>query len=339
MSTDNAQLWKGTALRILTVLFVLFIVVGTLGAYNMWMPGESYHGALPALSDVQGELKERLRGHVEMLAGEIGPRYAGRPQAMERAADYIADQFDGLGYKADRQEFQAVGQTFQNIEAELEGGARASEIVVVGAHYDTAGATPGADDNASGVAGMLELARLMADARPERTVRFVAFANEEAPYFHTDSMGSRVYARRARQAGEDIVAMFSLEMLGYYSEEPGSQEYPAFLGMFYPDRGDFIAFVSNVESRAVVTRSIEVFRQKAAFPSEGLSAPTMVPGVSLSDQWAFWQEDYPAMMVTDTAFFRNPHYHQLSDTPETLDFARFARVVDGLRSVFEHWAG
>lgn len=322
--------WKQPVRLLIFALCVVLVIASALVVYVMWMPGKSYEGPLPDLSEDQQRLAERLRGHVEVLAGEIGPRYYGRPESYEEAGDYIVEQFEEAGYEVNIRRFEHQGQTFRNIEVEVAGAGRADEIVVVGAHYDTAGRTPGADDNASGVAGTLEIARRMAEATPARTVRFVAFANEEAPFFHTDGMGSRVYARRAKERGEQIVAMLSLEMLGYYCDEPGCQEYPLFLDKFYPERGDFIAFVSDLGSRDALTESLAAFREHAQFPSEGLTAPALVPGVSLSDHWAFWQEGYPAVMVTDTAFYRNPHYHQKSDTPATLDYERFARVVDGL---------
>ncbi len=333
MGTRTSKLRLGAAL----IALILTLIVSALAAAIMWMPGTSYDGPLPALTATQRDLAQNLHTHVDRLAGEIGPRYAGRPQSYEDAARYIRQALEEMGYEPEVQTYEHGGQTFANIEVEIRGRTTPEEIVVVGAHYDTAGHTPGADDNASGVAGVLELARLMADAEPARTVRFVLFANEEAPYFHTKAMGSRVYAKRARKRGEPIVVMFSLEMLGFYSTEPASQEYPPFLSLFYPDRGDFIAFVTCLRYRQALADSIGAFREQAKFPSEGISAPPIVAGVDLSDHWAFWQEDYPAIMVTDTAFFRNPNYHMKTDTPDTLDYERFARVVDGLQSVVATW--
>jgi Zn-dependent M28 family amino/carboxypeptidase len=334
----RASTWRRIGLGVAVVGVILALIVSALTIAIMWMPGTSYDGPLPKLTTSQQQLSTHLRTHVTALAGDIGPRYAGRPEGYARAADYLREQLTAMGYEPRVQTYEHRGQTFENIEVELAGHTAPDEIVVVGAHYDTAGRTPGADDNASGVAGVLELARLMADSRPKRTVRFVLFANEEAPYFHTEAMGSWVYARRAREGGEEIVVMLSLEMLGYYSTEPDSQEYPPMLSMFYPDRGDFIAFVSCLPYREAVADSIGAFREHAQFPSEGLAAPAFVPGVSLSDHWAFWQEDYPAVMVTDTAFYRNPHYHMDTDTPDTLDYTRFALVVDGLQAVVARWA-
>jgi Zn-dependent M28 family amino/carboxypeptidase len=203
---------------------------------------------------------------------------------------------------------------------------------VVGAHYDTVPGSPGADDNASGVAVLIELARLRLPAR------FVAFANEEMPYFESGEMGSHAYAARARAAGEKISAMLSLEMLGCYRDEPGSQHYPPPLGWFYPDRGDFIGFVGDLGTRALVRRAIGAFRRHARFPAQGVAAPSVIPGVTWSDHGSFRRQGYPAIMVTDTAFNRYPHYHLPSDTPEKLDYLRMARVTLGLAAVIEELA-
>ena len=224
-----------------------------------------------------------------------------------------------------------------NLAAEISGTSRADEIIVIGGHYDSVLVEslpcPGANDNASGAAATLALARAFAELTPQRTVRFVLFVNEEPPFFQNPFMGSWIYAKRCRERDENIVAMFSLETIGYYSDERGSQKYPFPLGLLYPSTGNFIAFVGNVGSRKLVRESIGSFRRHAEFPSEGGALPGSMPGVGWSDHWAFWQEGYPALMVTDTAPFRYPHYHQASDTPDKLDYDRMSRVVDGLERV------
>ena len=158
--------------------------------------------------------------------------------------------------------------------------------------------------------------------------------NEEPPFFKTDEMGSRVYARRSKERGENIVAMFSLETIGYYSDRPRSQRYPFPLNLFYPKRGDFIAFVANLASRALLHETISAFRASARFPSEGVAAPAFVPGIDWSDQWSFWRHGIPALMITDTAPYRYPHYHLRSDTPDKVDYERLAVVVAGLERMF-----
>jgi Zn-dependent M28 family amino/carboxypeptidase len=230
------------------------------------------------------------------------------------------------------------GSPTPNFEVEVRGSSLPSEIIVVGAHYDAFQGTPGADDNASGVAAALALARAGAGKARARTVRFVFFVNEEPPTFQTAQMGSWVYAKACRARGDNIVAMLSLETIGYYSTAGRSQQYPRPMGLLYPSTGDFVAFVGNVSSRSLVRRCVGLFRERAQFPSEGAALPEGIPGVGWSDHWAFWQEGYPAIMVTDTAPFRNPGYHNAADRPETLDYDRMSRVVEGLERVIEELA-
>jgi hypothetical protein len=292
---------------------------------------------LPVLTDEQRALAGELRRDVEALCAQ-GSRNHWRPDAMRAAAAHVHDAFVAAGYAVDRQPY-AIDIGGENFAVEIRGVTRPEEIVVIGAHYDSVEGSPGADDNASGVAAMLALARRFSAARPARTIRFVAFANEEPPHFQTKEMGSWAYAKRSAERKEKVVAMLSLEMLGYYDPRPGSQTYPAVLAPFYPDRGDFVAFAGNVRSRALVRRSAGAFRAASPFPVESAAVPELIPQIGWSDQWSFWQFDWPAIMVSDTALFRNPHYHMPSDTPETLDYERMARVVEGLVGVIEVLSG
>lgn len=281
------------------------------------------------------QLRERLRGHVERLAGEIGERRLERHPALQAAADYLEERLVAMGHTPRRLPYLVDGLRCDNLEVELRGTRWPEEIVIVGAHYDSAAGSPGADDNASGVAALLELARLWAGRAPERTLRFVAFVNEEPPRFMTPEMGSRRYVEGVVARRERVTAMLALESLGYYSDAPGSQHYPFPLGWFYPERGDFIGFVANLSSRELLHRSITAFRREATIPAEGLAAPFWVAGVGWSDHLPFWLADYPALMVTDTVPFRSPHYHQPSDTPESLDYDRLTWVTIGLAPVIE----
>lgn len=283
------------------------------------MPGTSYAGPPPPLTGEGRALSLRLRLHVAALAADE------RNADLETPARYIEQAFSSQGLSFSTQEFVSGGRTVRNIEA-------GSGPVVVGAHYDTVPGSPGADDNASGVAVLIELAAM------RLPVRLVAFANEEAPYFYGPEMGSWAWAKRARERGDGIRAMFSLEMLGYYRDTPGSQKYPAPLGFFYPDRADFIAFVGDLGARSLVRQSIKVFREKAMFPSQGVAAPGFIPGVTWSDHWSFRRHGYPAIMITDTAFYRYPHYHAPSDTPDKLDYERMARVTLGLAEMLKELA-
>ena len=297
------------------------------------MPGSSWSGPLPPLTDRQQLIHDNLERHVSALAGGIGERNVWRPGSMAAAAGYIRTAFEEAGYEVNIQSFPSRGLSVNNLEAVLPGHGAANEIIVVGAHYDSVAGSPGADDNASGVAALLELARLLAGTALPRSVRFVAFANEEAPFFYGDEMGSNRYAARAQAQGERIEAMLSLETLGYYTDQPGSQQYPFPFSLFYPDTGNFIGFVGNLSSRALVRRAIGAFRATTSFPSEGVAAPSGMEGVHWSDHWSFWQAGYPAIMVTDTALFRYPHYHAATDTPEQLDYNGLARVTGGLAEV------
>ena len=331
----NRRRWRHRMLWILCGLLVLVGVV-VIGAW--WtiirMPGRSHRGSLPPADGQVRLLAAELRQHIVYLAQEIGERNVlRRPRELARAADYIEAELKKLGYEAKRQEYEVSRVVCCNLEAEIPGTTRHEEIVVVGAHYDSVVGSPGANDNGSGVAALLALARRFSGGKTGRTLRFVAFVNEEPPFFQTDLMGSWVYARRCRQRDEKVTAMLSLETIGYYSDDPGSQKYPQPFGLLYPSTGNFIGFVGNLRSRGLVRQSVGAFRQGEQFPSEGAALPAAIPGVGFSDHWSFWQEGYPAAMVTDTAMFRYPQYHQLGDTVDKIDFERMARVVRGLEKV------
>ncbi|HEY7535527.1 MAG TPA: M28 family peptidase [Thermodesulfobacteriota bacterium] len=297
------------------------------------MPGHSFSGSLSLLSVEELEIQNRLKGYVEMLAEEIGERNLWRYENLEAAAGYIEKTFRELNYRITVQDFKVEGKIAKNIEVEISGKSVPNEIIIVGAHYDSALGSPGANDNATGVSAILEFARILKGHNLSRTVRLVAFANEESPFFQTDKMGSLVYVERAYKLAENIVAMFSIETIGYYSQTKGSQRYPFPFSFFYPDTGDFIGFVGNTHSRNLVHQSIASFRKHAGFPSQGTAAPGWLKGVGWSDQWSFWLKSYPGVMITDTALFRYPYYHMKEDTPDKIDYARMTRVVYGLSKV------
>lgn len=279
---------------------------------------------------------DRLTAHVQMLAGEIGERNTFRPQALRRAAAYIEQTWRNQGYAVTRQEYALGRDTWANLEIARRGREHPDDIILIGAHYDSVIGSPGANDNATGVAALLELSRLSAARDLGKTVRFVAFVNEEPPHFQTALMGSRVYAKGARARGDRIRAMLSLETLGYYSEAPGSQLFPfpsALYRLFYPDRGNFILFVSNFGSRPLLRQAVDSFRAQSDFPVEAIATLEWVPGVDWSDHGSFWEQGYRALMVTDTALYRYPHYHAETDTPEKVNYGALARVVDGLASM------
>jgi hypothetical protein len=339
---------RGAWLRLAIVAGVLASVA--LGAWLVMlrMPGTSWLGPLPPLSPEERALRDELRHDVEALASRIGERHLLKPESLARAAAYLEGELTAAGYAVRRQTYETPREAFQrtagadhvfhNLEAERPGGAQAGEIVVVGAHYDTVPGAPGANDNASGTAAILALARRFRDRAPSRTVRFVLFTNEEL-YFQQPWMGSLVYARALRQRGDRVVTMLSLETIGYYTDAPGSQRYPTPLNLLYPSTGSFIGFVGNFASRGQVRAAIAAFRRHAHVPSEGAAIPPILPGVSWSDHWAFWRAGYPGVMVTDTAPYRYPYYHTAHDTPDKLDYDRMAQVVAGLELMLAELAG
>jgi Zn-dependent M28 family amino/carboxypeptidase len=270
-----------------------------------------------------------------MLAGTIGERNLWSYGALEQAAQYVSTRLTTAGYTPRRQTFELAKLPLSNIEAVLDGTTPGAEIVVVGAHYDTVAGCPGANDNATGVAAVLELAQRFSGRPQPRTIHFVAFVNEEPPFFQTEHMGSAVYANALRSRDERVAGMLSLETMGYYSEERGSQRYPEPMTALYPDVGKFIGFVANIASARLLWRARRAFKRRTSFPLQSAAVPAAISGVGWSDHWAFWQAGYPAMMVTDTAPYRYPWYHTAGDTPEKVDYERLAHVVDGLEAVIE----
>lgn len=302
----------------LFVLLGVALAAAVVVAYMVAMPGRSYGGPLEFTAE-EHALAERLRTHVEALAADQ------RNVDLERPLRYILSKMGNTRIH----EFMSGGRMVKNVET-------GSGAVVVGAHYDTVPGSPGADDNASGVAALIELSRMALPAR------FVAFANEEMPYFYSGEMGSQAWAQAARQrvdrGADDVRAMLSLEMLGCYSEAPGSQHYPPGIGLLYPDRANFIAFVGDLGARSLIRRAVGSFRKNAKFPSEGLAGPRQLEGLTRSDHWPFRLAGFQAIMVTDTAYNRYPHYHLATDTPEKLDYLRMARVTLGIAAVIKDLA-
>lgn len=330
-------------LRLVCAVLAFSLLAGFVWVWRMTaMPLKSYKGVLPPLSDQESQLAARLSTDVKYLSETIGERSLSRSASLQTSTDYLRETLSEAGYAVTDHTYSVEDHAVSNIEVILlgsdNGSGSGSGSVIVGAHYDSVAGTVGADDNATGVAALLELARMLHGNKLRRTVRFVFFGNEEPPYFRTDSMGSLVYARQLRRDHVPVSAMLSLEMLGYFSDAVGSQKYPPGLGLFYPGPGNFIGFVGNQESRDLVRRSIRRFRESCPFPSEGVAAPGDWPGIGWSDHWSFWQQDYPAIMITDTAMFRNPYYHTPLDTANRVDFARMSRVVEGIRTVAESLA-
>lgn len=268
-----------------------------------------------------------LEAHVRYLSQECHPRHYLARENQQKAAAYITARLREAGGRIEVQEFSTSSGSYQNVIAHFgpDGGPR----YVVGAHFDACGPQPGADDNASGVAGLLELAALLGK-EPSLPAHFelVAYNLEEPPFFARPQMGSAVHARSLREQKVDVALMLSLEMIGYFRDERGSQSYPVPLfRLLYPSRANFIAFVGRWDQRRVIADFKRACVGAADIPVVSLAAPSFVPAVDFSDHRNYWEQGYPALMITDTSFFRNPHYHKPTDTAETLDYKRMAEVV------------
>lgn len=312
-------------MQLLIKLFVILLIIKcTTFGWRLSRPWTA------PLSAEEQSTARNLEESVKYLADTIGERHYVAYANLNKAADYITQRFQQLGYTVAVMPYAIGGRVYRNIIAEQARGNPSQPTVLIGAHYDSC-FNPGADDNASGVAGLLELARLLKDRDLKSPVKFAAFVNEEPPFFLTDQMGSRVYVQAARQKGEKIKAAVILEMLGYYSDKFFSQRYLPLLGPFYPNRAGFIALVANFPSGGLVQRLYAYFKAHSGFPVAYLIAPSSLPGVYFSDHWSFWKEGYPAIMVTDTAYLRNPHYHRPTDLSDTLDYARTAVMLHGLK--------
>lgn len=313
-------------------LAALIVQLGAVFRLKRRQPAPVPKQALPGLPG-------RLRAHVNALAITAGPRNTDHPAELELAARYIEQQFQEMGYTPFPQTYSAGGQAVRNIGVELQGFERPAEILVIGAHYDSVDDSPGANDNGSGVASLLEIARRFAGRPQPCALRFVAFVNEEPPWFLGPQMGSAVYAQAARQRGDRIIGMLALETIGYYSDTAGSQQYPLPLPG-YPDRGNFLGLVGHLPAAAWLEEVYRAFRRHSTFPVERLSAPAGLVGINWSDHASFWDAGFPnAIMVTDTAPFRYPYYHTVQDTPDKVDFDQLALVTEGLAAALADLAG
>ncbi len=277
----------------------------------------------------------RLESHVRKLSVDFTPRDADHLENLDKVAEYIKEQFQHAAARVVIQPYRLEGQSFRNVSAHF--GPETAERIVIGAHYDTAGPLPGADDNASGVAGLLELAHLLSKEQLKTHVELVAFTLEEPPFFRTNGMGSAIHADSLRKENVKVKLMISLEMIGYFSDAPNSQRFPAgILSAFYPSTGNYIAVVGRMSEGLAVRRLKSTMRATTPLPVYSISAPSIIPAIDFSDQLNYWNAGYSAVMITDTAFYRNRNYHTVNDTPETLDYERMAMVVEGVfKSVLE----
>lgn len=302
---------------------MLFILVIFISSFFGWRTFRIYK-AKP--------IDVNLKVHVKRLSSDIGDRSVFKYDKLKEAKDYIVNELKSYGYEVEFHGYTIYDKFTENIIVNKKGKVRPDEVIIVGAHYDTC-FNPGADDNASSVAGLLELARMFSSAETGRTIRFIAFVNEEPPFFKTENMGSFQYVRELKKKDEDVKGVLILEMIGYYSNKLFSQRYPPLFGLFYPNRANFIAVIGNFHSRQLVRNIKRNFRRHSKFPIESVTTFGFVPGVDFSDNWSFWKEGYRAVMITDTAFYRYPYYHSSQDTYEKLDYNCMAEVVNGLYCV------
>lgn len=326
----------------------LFVAIAVAG----WVAMVVQPFVQPVVSQPPPASAARLQAHVKYLSEDLFPRSGDRVENTEKTADYIRDALIETGAKVSMQDVMVDGIAFKNVIARF--GPAEGALIVIGAHYDSHGDeiaaamnadgltadshTPGADDNASGVAGLIELAGMLGRQPPSQPVELVAYALEEPPYFRTQDMGSVWHARSLAAARREVKLMLSLEMIGYFKDAPGSQRYPApMMRYLYSDRGDFIALVGEFGDFGKMRRAKALMSGASPLPIYSINAPALLPGIDFSDHRSYWPHGYPAVMVTDTAFFRNPNYHKRGDRYDTLDYARMALVVQAVYALVQQY--
>lgn len=309
------------------MLLVVLIIAFLLIALWFWVTQPLFSGGAGTSQGLVDPA--RLEAHVLSLTTELSPRDESHVENLDRVATYIKNEFSQTNAIVSEQSYEVRGSTYRNVIAQF--GPETEERIVVGAHYDTAGPLPGADDNASGVAGLIELAHLLGRQPPQLHVELVAFTLEEPPYFRTSNMGSSIHARWLRAENKRVRAMLCLEMIGYFSDAPNSQHFPApAMSAFYPSTGNFIGVVGRLGDWSLVRQTKSAMRRASPLPVYSINAPSFVTGVDFSDHLNYWSAGYSAVMITDTAFYRNRNYHTAADTAEKLDYRRMALVVEGV---------
>jgi hypothetical protein len=325
-----------------TLKFIFYsFVLATLSllallSYMTWMPTPDFEGDEKEIEIESSELEVRLQEHVVRLSKSTVGRNIISADNLTPARNYIARQFTNMGFNPRYQSYEIEGDEYSNIIVDIPSSVEGAPVLIVGAHYDSVENSPGANDNASGVAALIEIGRYFSIHQPlHNHLRLIAFANEEPPFFQTEEMGSLLYAKTLSSKDEMVLGMISLETIGFYTDEKGSQKYPRLFNLLYSDQGNFLSFVGNFQSRNLLTSSIALFRKQSNVPSEGVVSPAFVPGVGWSDHWSFWKTGQNAIMVTDTAPYRYRHYHKTTDTPDKLNYNQYAKVVFGLYKVIE----
>jgi len=315
----------------LIVLAALVIFLGFSYWYTMMCEGK-WNG-VPLEAGMESDLdtiENVLRADISFLSETLGPRHPAQYASLAAAAEWIGERWESQGYEVKRQAFLVDGKECANIEIEIPGWRQPSEIVIVGAQYDTWPECPGANNNGSGVAVLLMLGELLRGYRPDRTLRLVAFTTQQHPYDNTEFMGSLRYARRSKERGEDIRVMLSMDAIGIHKNDPGSQKLPFPFSLFYPDRGNFLAFIADLGTRPYVVEATRGFKKGSSFPIEAGSVPGWVKGASWSDHASFWRYGYAGIQVTDTGAFRSASHGKSDDTMEKINFGALARIAVGM---------
>ena len=312
------KLWRRWIVYALAALLAVAVVAAWLVVQPTWTSA--------GVSDAPPALQTALRKHVHRLAVDFAPRVHTNLTQLNKASAYIESELRTTSAKVTVQRYAATGRNFQNLIAQF--GPDTEDVIVVGAHYDVADIQPGADDNASGVAGLIELAKALSNAKLKQRVELVAYTLEEPPYFRTANMGSAIHAKSLKAKGKRVTLMLSLECIGYFSDEPNSQQLlTPLMKAVYPTTGNFIALVGNYAEGDLSRRVKRSMQRATSLPVYSINAPSVLQGIDFSDHLSYWNEGFVGMMVTDTAFFRNEAYHTEDDTPDRLDYKRMAEVV------------
>ncbi len=329
---STLQEWLRLPLRVGAALMFLTIALVGLAWAMTWMPGESFRAAPPPLSAPQTARRARLEADLTALAGTIGERNLRVPEGLAAAADRIERAFIQAGWSVSSSPFTCRGQTVRNLIADRPGTDPNADIVLLGAHYDSVERSTGADDNASGVAVLLEAARALGQYSSVHPIRLVAFVNEEPPWFHTARMGSRVLAQQFAARGDRLGQVLVMDAVGFFCDDD-CQRYPPPFQWFFPKQGNFLAVVTRAADWLRLRDIVGLMRTTATLPTEGLAAPRWLPGIDYSDHAEFWNVGYPGILLTDAPTYRNPNYHRMSDTPDTVDLERLTRTADAVIDV------
>lgn len=332
---QSRKLKRGLVL--FTILFVAFLFF----SYWYMMECKGNWRGDPMEKKMKTELigiKKSMQSDIEYLQN-LGPRNSENGTSykqLRQCEEWVKQRWESQGYVVKKHTFSIKRKEYSNLEIEIRGRKLPSEIIIISAQYDTLPDSPGANNNGSGMAILFQLSQLLRKHTPDRTLRLLNFVNEEDPFFGTEMMGSYQYAKRSHQLREDIKVMLSMDALGIYKDEPGSQRLPFPFSMFYPNRGNFLAFIGDFSSRKYMIETTRGFKKGSSFPIEAGVVPKWAKGAAWSDHSSFWKFGYPGIMVTDTGGFRSPSHTTKEDTMEKLNFEAMSRIVVGMYTSAVH---